>query len=485
MANLRTAFALTCLISTVMTMFGCAVNPATGGLNTVLMSEKKEIEIGKENHEELLKKMPIYNDPEITAYVNSVGQKLAANSHRSGLNYSFTVIDSPDINAFALPGGFIYINRGLLTYLNSEAQLAAVLGHEIGHVTARHSVRQHSAGTAASIVSTVLAVGTGSSAIGDLSNVAGAALVSGYGRDHELEADSLGAEYLYKSGYDPQAMVEVISILKDQEQFAKYRVREEGGKVQSYHGLFASHPRNDTRLQEVVGKAGKLAETQKQTFTGTFREHIEGIEFGESDNQGIRRGSRFYHKPMNFSLAFPSNWKLQNSPNSLVAYPTNQTAFLQMQVQGDLGALTPESFIKTRLKIDNLKEGEVLEQYGLRGYTGTVAATEKRGPVRVAVIFHKDQAFYFSGVNRMAKTKLNFDPFFLASIKSFRPMNPDEFKLAAGMKIKYIRATAATSYASLAQNSKIEKYAEQQLRLLNGDYPRGEPEPGRWIKIVE
>ena len=108
------------------------------------------------------------------------------------------MIDSPDINAFALPGGFIYINRGLLTYLNSEAQPAAVLGHEIGHVTARHSVRQHSAGTAASIVSTVLAVGTGSSAIGDLSNVAGAALVSGYGRDHELEADSLGAEYLYK-----------------------------------------------------------------------------------------------------------------------------------------------------------------------------------------------------------------------------------------------------------------------------------------------
>lgn len=477
--------ALLGIIFTLTSITGCAINPATGGLDTVLMSEKKELEIGKENHEEILKKMPIYHDPDITAYVNSVGQKLAANSHRNNLKYTFTIIDTPDINAFALPGGYIYINRGLMTYLNTEAQLAAVLGHEIGHVTARHQVRQHSAGTAASIVSTVLAVGTGSSAIGDLSNVAGAALVSGYGRDHELEADSLGAEYLYKSGYDPQAMVEVISILKDQEQFSKFKAREEGGKVQSYHGLFASHPQNDTRLQEVVGKAGKLADAQKETFIGNFRAHLEGIEFGESDKQGIRRGSRFYHKAMDFSLAFPSNWKFQNSPNTLVSYPNTQDAFLQMQVQGDLGSLTPESFIKDRLKIENLKDGEILDQYGLRGYTGIVAANEKRGPVRVAVIFYKDQAFYFSGVNRKPKTTLNYDPFFLASIKSFRPMNPDEFKLAAGMKIKYIQATSSTRYASLAKTSKIEKYAEQQLRLLNGDYPKGEPKPGEWIKIVE
>lgn len=464
---------------------GCAVNPATGGLDTVLMSEKKEIELGKENHEEILQKMPVYQDPKLQAYVDAIGQRLVANSHRKDLKYTFTIIDSPDINAFALPGGYIYINRGLMNYLNTEDQLAAVLGHEIGHVTARHIVRQHSAGTATSILAAVLAVGTGSSTIGDLSNVAGAALVSGYGREHELEADSLGAEYLYRSGYDPQAMVEVIGVLKDHEQFSKFKVREEGGKVQSYHGLFASHPRNDTRLQEVVGKAGALSQAEKQAPVDNFQTQMEGIEFGDADKQGVRRGSRFYHKPMNFTLAFPGQWKLQNSPNALVAYPTNQEAFLQMQVQGDLGALTPETFIKSRLKIDNLEQGEVLEQYGLRGFTGVVAATEKRGPVRIAALFHKDQAYHFSGINRKPNAAINYDPFFLASIKSFRPLESEDYKLAAGMKIKYIQATPGITYAALARESKIEKYAEQQLRLLNGHYPKGEPTAGQWLKVVE
>ena len=484
MSKLKSAVLFGGVLTALLLAVGCAVNPATGGIDTVLMSEKKEISIGKENHEEILQKMPIYTEPEMNAYVNKVGQKVAANGHRNKLKYTFTIIDSPDINAFALPGGYIYINRGLMTYLNNEAQLAAVLGHEIGHVTARHSVRQHSAGTAASIVSAVLTVGTGSSAIGDLSNVAGSALVSGYGREHELEADSLGAEYLYKSGYDPQAMVEVIGILKDQEQFAKFKAREEGTQVKSYHGLFASHPRNDVRLQEVVGKAGKLAESQKETYAGDFREHLDGIEFGDSDKSGVRRGSRFYHKLMNFTVAFPGAWKLQNSPNALVAYPSTQDAFLQLQVQGDLGNLTPEQFIAERLKIENLQQGEVIDQYELRGYTGIVPATGKRGPVRIAVIYHNDQAYYFSGVNRRPDG-VNYDPFFTASIGSFRPLKSEEYKLAAGMRIKYIKATADTNYESLAQQSKSEKYAQEQLRLLNGDYPRGEPEAGQWLKIVE
>lgn len=485
MTNIKLTIAISLIITTVLATTGCAVNPATGKPNIVTMSEKQEIKLGKENHEEILKNMPIFEDPDIVAYINEVGQRVAANSHRSNLKYTFTIIDSPDINAFALPGGFIYINRGLITYLNSEAQLAAVLGHEVAHVTARHTVRQQSAGAAANILSAVLTVGTGSSTIGDLSNIAGAAAVSGYGREHELEADQFGAEYLYNSGYDPQAMVEVIGVLKDHEQFSKYKAREEGAKVQSYHGLFASHPRNDTRLQEVIAKAGQLSNDSAKNHVDTFRKKITGLEYGDSSKEGVRRGSRFYHKFMNFTLAFPSNWKMQNSPNAVVAYPARQDAFLQMQAQGDLNNLTPEQFIKERLEIENLTEGEVLDQNGLRGYTGIVPGTDKRGPVRVAVIYHKEQAFYFSGVNRKPNAAINYDPFFVASIGSFRPLKAEDYKLAAGMKLKYVQATGNTTYASLAKSSKIDKYPEQQLRLLNGHYPNGEPAPGQWIKIVE
>ena len=134
---------------------GCAVNPATGDANMVFMSESREKEIGAEEHEKILASMPMYEDEELLAYVNKVGQRVAAVSHRPDLDYQFFIIDSPDINAMALPGGYVYVNRGLLTFMNEEAELAAVLAHEIGHITARHAVQQHARGALANAASTV------------------------------------------------------------------------------------------------------------------------------------------------------------------------------------------------------------------------------------------------------------------------------------------------------------------------------------------
>ncbi len=165
---------------------GCATNPVSGGKDFVLMSEDQELEMGRQYHQEVLKEMPVYEDPELQAYVNRIGQELAKKSHRHNLIYRFTVLDSPTVNAFALPGGYIYITRGILAYMNSEAHLAGVLGHELGHVTARHSVRQQSTGTLIQILGAAATVGTGSRAVGDLSNMLGSALISGYGRKMEL-----------------------------------------------------------------------------------------------------------------------------------------------------------------------------------------------------------------------------------------------------------------------------------------------------------
>ena len=197
---------------------GCASNP-TGGANFVLMSENRELEIGKEEHEKLMKSSQVYQDAKLQAYVDQIGKKLAAISHRPDLEYHFTIIDSPDINAFALPGGYVYVNRGLIDYLTTEAQLAAVLGHEIGHITARHSVRQNAAAKTSTALSVVAVLATGVSSLGETASLFGGALISGYGREMELEADGLGAEYLVKAGYDANAMVEVIEVLKSQKEF--------------------------------------------------------------------------------------------------------------------------------------------------------------------------------------------------------------------------------------------------------------------------
>ncbi|HSS63365.1 MAG TPA: M48 family metalloprotease, partial [Gammaproteobacteria bacterium] len=209
----------------------CAQNPVTGQSDFVLMDESRELALGRQAHDQILKQYGRYEDRGLQSYVQQVGERLARRSHRADLVYRFTVLDSEEVNAFALPGGYIYITRGMLAMLNSEAELAAVLGHEIGHVTARHSVRQYSAQQAAGLGYTVGAIflpELRTAAAQNVYSLFGGALIRGYGREHELEADGLGAEYLARTGYDPDAMLQVIRVLKAQESFEVERARREG-----------------------------------------------------------------------------------------------------------------------------------------------------------------------------------------------------------------------------------------------------------------
>lgn len=245
------------IATTIITLTGCSTNPVSGKKDFSLISKDQEIAMGKQGHRSILKKMKRYNNPRLQAYVNNIGQQLARKSHRNNIRYTFTVLDDPSVNAFALPGGYIYITTGIMAYLNSEGELAGVLGHEIGHVTARHGVKQQSAGMASAILMSVLSKKAGASS-GKQFGQLGKALLSGYGRDHELQADRLGAEYLARVGYSPNNMIDVVTVLKAQEEFDKYQARQEGRRPRAYHGVFASHPRNDKRLQQVIRAAGKI-----------------------------------------------------------------------------------------------------------------------------------------------------------------------------------------------------------------------------------
>ncbi|OZA31294.1 MAG: peptidase M48 Ste24p, partial [Hydrogenophilales bacterium 17-61-9] len=194
----------------------CAQNPVTGDKDFVLMSGQQEIQMGAQAHQDVLKEYAALNNPVLQAYVDEVGQRLAKQSHRPDLKWHFTVVDSPDVNAFALPGGYVYLTRGIMAYLNSEAELAGVVGHEIGHVTARHGVRQQSASTAAgvgAVLGSILAPGMNNQAGASLLQTLAQSWTAGYGREHELESDRLGAQYLAKAGYNPQAMIAVIGVL--------------------------------------------------------------------------------------------------------------------------------------------------------------------------------------------------------------------------------------------------------------------------------
>ena len=229
---------LLALLAAAVLAAGCGtsvVNPVTGRAERTVMDEKDEIAEGRKAHESTLKEYGVVNNPRLQAYVNDVGQRLAKQSHRANLTWTFTVLDSPEINAFALPGGYVYVTRGIMAYLDSEAELAGVIGHEIGHVTARHSAqratRAQNAGfgvIAATVLGAVLEA-QGLPGAGDVasqvSQGVAAGYVASYSRDQESQADELGAEYLARNQYNPQNMVDVIAVLKNQERYAAEQAR--------------------------------------------------------------------------------------------------------------------------------------------------------------------------------------------------------------------------------------------------------------------
>jgi predicted Zn-dependent protease len=452
---------------------------SSGSGGVTVSAGGRQVTVDDERHQQMIEAGAAYDDVELQAYVNRVGQLLVANSDEPNQTFTFTVIDSPDINAFAMPGGFIYIHRGLLAYLDDEAELAGVLSHEIGHITGNHHSRRKTASVTNKVLATTAYILTGSGDIADASNMYGAELISGYGRDMELEADGLGAEYMHKSGYDPDALLAVIGVLKDQEQFQRVKAKSGGKKVSTYHGLYASHPRNDQRLQTVIRKAGELDAdeyVENPEVPGEFRQHMEGLVWGQSV-QDQRAENRYYHNKLAFTFEHPADWTVTAGAKAVVARAADNSAALTISIRRRDKAATPRTVLEGSAG-GTLSVGVELEQAGLKGYTAV--ASNGDSSKRLAVIDY-NLSYLFEGE---ATDFPGTDAAFLAMIESFRPIHPKERQTGAARYVHYIQVPRGATMASLAASIRIPN-AEAQLRLLNGLYPRGEPRTGDWIKVIK
>ena len=467
----------------------CAAAPTRAQIFGI--SDKKEVEIGRQMHAQILQTMGAYHNPELQDYVSSVGQRLAKASDRPTLEFTFTVLDTEDVNAFATAGGFVYVSRGILPYLGSEAELAAVLGHEIGHVTARHPSRQQTQGMLAGIASAATAILTRQPALGQLTDVAGAAVVRGYGRDMELEADRLGAEYLARTGYDPTAISTVIGTLKDQERFEVESAKAEGRQPHIYHGLFATHPDNDTRLRQAVDAAKSVAgrATGKAENREEFLKRLDGVAWGTSREQGVVHGSRMYHAGLGFTVAFPSDWKVENGQEEIRATPKTKDAVFTLQMVGIPPKLAePRTFLLQGLLAGQAPRlAEALEINGLPAYTAVAGGMRSPfgvKPARAVVVKYGSVYYVFLGVSRGAGSVPDADRLFLSSAQTFRRMRNDELERAEPDRIRVIPTPAGATIESLAAESPLKGYPVQQLRLFNRLYPKGEPKPGELVKTV-
>jgi predicted Zn-dependent protease len=470
----------------------CAVNPVSGERELMLMSEAEEQRLGAAADADVRRQYGVYPDRDLQAYVERVGQQLAAKSHRPGLEYHFTVLDSDEVNAFALPGGYVYVTRGIMAYLNSEAELAAVLGHEIGHVTARHGARRYSQAQALGVglgVASIFVPGMGSDLGQQLLDALGSAILNGYGRDHELESDRLGAEYLARSGYDPQAMIGVITLLKNQEEYEKARAAAENRRARVYHGVFATHPSADQRLHEAVGGADRLkGAAATRVARADYLQRLDGVVFGESEAQGIVRGRRFYHGALDFTIEFPEGWRLDNRPAALLAVAPGDAALLQLTSEPARGTTSARAVLEARVRFAApAREAGALAGAAVPAYSarGPLDTGRGRREARVSALLHRDQAYLLLGLAADDAAFARHDNDFLASARSLRALRAEERSLARGLHLKLRAATRGDTFATLARSSPLGAQAEAQLRLLNDRYPHGEPRPGEPIKIVQ
>ena len=482
---------------------GCGsamVNPVTGQSERSVMSEANEIAQGQKAHEEVLREYGVVKNARLQAYVNDLGQRLAQSSHRNNLQWHFTVLDSPEINAFALPGGYVYVTRGLMAYMEDEADLAGVIGHEIGHVTARHgaqrATRSQDAGLgvfAATVLGAVLEsqglAGAGQAA-SQVSQTVASGYIASYGREQELQADSLGAEYLSRSNYDPKNMVNVITALKNHERFTADQARAEGRAAPASGSWLSSHPSNDQRLQSITQLAAQYAGQRKSGYNDEGRSRylqvISGMGFGDGEAQGVTRGRQFFHEPLGIALTAPFGWRIVNDADAItVINPGRDAGLIVKAVPPQAGRsheevirniLQPEQGRSERLVINGLQASHFVgARRNAQGQMQDIEATVVSGPNN-----HLYLMVYSArnpGALQFARRQLQ------EAHDSFRAISAAERAAARPWVIQTVPYPRG-GFSELARRSPLEQ-AEQQLRLINGYYGGGEPRTGQLVKAVE
>jgi len=471
------------------------VNPVTGQAERSVMSEQMELTEGAKAHQQVLQEYGVVKDARLQAYVNKLGQRLAQQSHRGQLQWHFTVLDSPEVNAFALPGGYVYVTRGIMAYLQNEAELAGVIGHEIGHVTARHgaqrATRQQDAGLgvlAASVLGAVLE-SQGMSGAGqlasELSQTVASGYIASYSRDQELQADSLGAEYLARTAYDPRNMVNVINSLKSQERFAADQARAEGRAAATSGNWLSSHPSNDQRLQQISQQASQLKGNYVDDGRARYLQAIAGMAFGESADQGLTRGQNFYHGDMGIAITAPYGWKIQNEASQLALVNPARDAALMIKVAPPQAGRTHDEVIRNLLKPSQGRT-ERLNLNGMQAtrFVGSRATNQGQQAIDVTLVTGpRGTVFVMVPAAKNTNAQQRARAGLAQAQGSFRAMTGQD---RAAARPWTLRTTAYPQggFAQLAQRSPLPQ-AEAQLRLINGYYDGGAPRVGQLVKVVE
>ncbi len=468
---------------------GCAVNPATGDQQVIIMSAEEERRIGAAEHPKILEEFGgPYEDPKLSGYIAAIGGRLAAASELPDTQFTFTVLNSPIVNAMALPGGYVYVTRGLLALAQNEAEAAGVIGHEIGHVVARHTAARISRvrvtqfgliGLAVLGSATGLPAGTGR-----LANTLASLQLQGFSREQEFEADTLGIRYMSRVGYDPEAMATFLSQLRAHSGLRAKIAGRPADSVDQFD-IMATHPRTIERIKRAAAAAGPKPPHARSLYRKAYQSAINGMVFGDDPDVGVIRGREFFHRALRFRFLVPEGFSLTNRPTAVIAQNDRLRSTIVFDVDtrrsgGGLSRYITHDWAKRRLN-----DVEGLTVNGLPAATGWFVMDTKKGRMvarLIAIRAEQNQIFRFLFFSPLNVTERLSRPF-RRTTYSFRRLTLREADMITPLRLR-VQKYGRQSRKDLVRRMQVESHAEGWFELLNGYTAGKRRSAGETVRLV-
>ena len=468
----------------ILSIFACSRNPVTGKKELMLMSESQEKNLGLQSDPSIVASYGLYEDDKMQAFINTKGKQMGKISHRPNLDYQFKILDSPVVNAFAVPGGYIYFTRGIMAHFNNEAEFAGVLGHEIGHVTARHSASQYSKGMLAQVG--LIAGIIVSKDFAQYANVASQGLqllFLKFGRDDESQSDQLGVEYSTKIGYDAHEMADFFKTLD--------RMRE-GTGAEELPTFMSTHPDPADRFNKVHAAASKWQEgknkSQLKVNRASYLRMIDGIIYGEDPKQGYVENNNFYHPELKFQYPIPARWKVINTPQQVQMAPSDNKALMVLALgQGKSLEEAAEAVVSQyKLKTQRSNRTQVNGLSALEVLADQQDPNNPQNVVRILMYFIEYNGLIYKFMG-MAHTNDfgRYQPKFERTMKGFKTLtDPSKINVKPErIKIEAVKSNGTLSSALQSFNMPSTRFNE--LAILNGMELNEQVKQGTLIKTIK
>lgn len=474
--TLRQRFYALGLLFLAIFVYSCARNPVTGKRQFMLVSEKQEKAMGLAYDPQVIQEFGLYDNQELQNFINNYGKKMAQISHRPKLDYQFRVLDSPVVNAFAVPGGYVYFTRGIMAHFNNEAEFAGVLGHEIGHITARHSAQQQSQQILAQVG--FLAAMVASEKFREYSDLAETGLgllFLKFGRNHESQSDKLGVEYSTKIGYDAHEMANFFQTIG--------RIQEKEGV--SIPTFLSTHPDPGDRFNRVHQLATKEQQKAGKSSLNVNRDKylrmIDGLTYGDDPQLGYVESDVFYHPQMKFQFPTPKSWETHNSNSQVQIVPKDGKAAIILTMAGEK---TLAQAKQAAISADSLK---VIDSKNItvNGNDAIAMTADLNKQVRLLMylIEYKGAIYKFTGLSETPNFN-SYENTFVNCFKGFKELKDQSKINVFAEEIKIVTVSKDGTLSDVLKTNNQPSARLEELAILNGMELKDKVKKGTLIKTV-